>query len=93
MEKIYIVCRKVNLLRDSVLEAALDDYVLKSGDKDKMSEYFRDLAERSKKRGMKVESGIDENGVVWNRFEKDCKMMTVFFCNKSQAKQMLVEVE
>lgn len=93
MEKIYIVCRKVNLLRDSVLEAALDDYVLKSGDKDKMSEYFRDLAERAKKRGMKVESGIDENGVVWNRFEKGCKMMTVFFCNKSQAKQMLVEVE
>ena len=42
---------------------------------------------------MKVKSGIDENGVVWNRFEKDCKMMTVFFCNKSQAKQMLVEVE
>lgn len=35
----------------------------------------------------------NENGVVWNRFEKDCKMMTVFFCNKSQAKQMLVEVE
>lgn len=93
MEKIYIVCRKVNLLRDSMLEAALDDYVLKSGSKDKMGEYFRDLAERAKKRGMEVKSGIDKNGVVWNRFEKDFKMMTVFFCNKSQAKRMLVEVE
>ena len=47
MEKIYIVCRKVNLLRDSVLEAALDDYVLKLGDKDKMSEYFRDFSRKS----------------------------------------------
>lgn len=93
MEKIYIVCRKVNALRANVLEGALDDYVLKSGNKDEMGEYFRDLAERAKKRGLKVTSGIDENGVVWNRFEKNSKTMTVWFCNKSQAKQMLIEVD
>lgn len=93
MEKIYIVCRKVNALCADVLEGAFDDYVLKSGNKDEMGEYFRDLAERAKKRGMKVTSGINENGVVWNRFEKNFKTMTVWFCNKSQAKQMLVEVD
>lgn len=93
MEKIYIVCRKVDALSAIVLGGALDDYVLKSGNEDEMGEYFRDLAERAKKRGMKVTSGIDENGVVWNRFEKNFKIMTVWFCNKSQAKQMLVEVD
>lgn len=30
MEKIYIVCRKVDAFRANVLEGALDDYVLKS---------------------------------------------------------------
>ena len=93
MEKIYIVCRKVNALRANVLEGALDDYVLKSGNKEEMGEYFRDLAERAKKRGLKVTSGINENGVVWNKFEKNFKTIIVFFCNKSQAKQMLVEVD
>lgn len=41
MEKIYIVCRKVNALRANVLEGALDDYVLKSGNEDEMGEYFQ----------------------------------------------------
>lgn len=89
MEKHYIVCLKENKLSNTV---NLDNFVLKSDEKSSLAEYLRKLTDRAKKMGFEVKSGITEDGRVFTRFENSCKIMKLWFCNKSQAKSMLVEI-
>lgn len=89
MEKWYIVCNKENKKSKLV---NLDHFVLKSGEKDNLASYWRNICERAKRKGYKVTSGITEDFRVWVKFENDVRIIKLWFCSKKQAENMLVEI-
>ena len=43
----------------------LDEFLLKTGTSEEISQYWRDLADRARKMGLLIDGGIFENGVLW----------------------------
>lgn len=89
MEKWYVVCNKENKKSKSV---NLDSFVMKSGEKEQLASYWRNLRERAKRKGYEVTSGITEDFRVWAKFENDVRIIKLWFCSKKQAESMLVEI-